>query len=61
MVTLSNSPVKVGMGVRRNLGRGLVTVVGFGVEASGDVGSSRIRSTGCSSGLICTTSIQANW
>ena len=54
VVILSSLLVKVGMGVCRNLERGLVTVVGSGVEASNGVGSSRICSAGCSSGPVCT-------
>ena len=57
VITLSNSPMKVGRGVCR--GRGVVMEVGSGVETSNGVGKSRIRSTGGSSGPVYTTSIQA--
>ena len=59
MVALLSSPIKVGIGVCKNLGRGLAIVVGSRVEVSGGVGSSCIRSAGSSFGLICTTSIRA--
>ena len=61
VVALLNSPVKVRIGICRNLGRGLVVMVGFGVEASGGVGSSRIQSAGFSPSLVYTTSIQVGW
>ena len=59
MVARSSSLMKVGMGVCRNLGMDLAITVGSGVEASGGVGSSRIRSTVPSSRPISTVSIQA--
>ena len=57
VVIHSSSPVKIEIGVCRNLGRGLAIVVGSGAEASGGVGSSRIRSTGSSFCPICNMSI----
>ena len=44
--------MKVGIGVCRNLGRGLAVVANSGVEASGGVSSSRIHSIGSSFGLV---------
>ena len=61
IIALSSSLLKVGMGVCRNIGIGRDIVVGSGVEASGGVNSSCIRSALPSSGHVCITSIQAGW
>ena len=57
VVILSSLLMKVGRCVCRSLG--MKNVIDSGVEPSGGVGSSRIRSAVGSSGLVCTMSIRA--
>ena len=58
LVILSISLMKEGQSVVRGLG--VKNVIGFGIDPSGSVGSSRIRSAIGSSDLVCTTSIRTS-